>query len=132
MNKQEANERLNLLEQEVKKLKEIINSPDQIPKEERFWQLILETNSIKRDKKIYPDSTFGFKDKDFLWEFDSKKGYLWLSHKLIWSVLEKEYLLKYDDIQSFIKIEMEQQFNCKEIIPTFGHTRFYHRDGTTI
>lgn len=108
-------------------MREIIETPEKKSKEERFWELILQTNSIKIDKEKYPTSTFGFMGEKFLWEYDSKNGYLWLSWKLIWSVFETEYGLQYDDIQSFIKKEVEDHFKCKGVTPFSLSERLYNR-----
>ena len=116
MNKDKALEGLSALENEAKELRKVIESP-QKSKEERFWELILKTDSIKINKQKYPDSTFGFVGDKFLWQYDSKNQYLWLSYPLLWSVFKKEYNLKYEDIQSFIKFEVEEHFKCKGVTP---------------
>lgn len=43
MNKQEALDRLSALEAEAKKLRKIIEAPEKKSKEDRFWELILQT-----------------------------------------------------------------------------------------
>ena len=114
-------ERLNTLEAENLKFKELINSlnskTSKLSKEERFWEIMLKTNSIKIDKDKYPNSTFGFVDDKFYWEFDSKISNLMLSHTNVWSIFERDFALKYIDIQSFIKNEVEEHFKCKGITP---------------
>jgi hypothetical protein len=92
------------------------SEPEKKSKEERFWGLMLETDSLKIDK-AHPNSTFGFKGDKFLWEYDSQNGFLYLSYPIIWSVIEEEYDLGYSEIQAFIKIEVEQHFKCKGVTP---------------
>lgn len=89
----------------------------QVSKEERFWQLMLQTNSIKIDKEKYPNSTFGFVDDKCLWEYDSKNRYLWIDYYRVWSILRTEYQLNDNDIQRLIKTLVEEYFNCKGVTP---------------
>ena len=91
-------------------------TPPKPSKEERFWGLINET-VLKIDKVKYPNSIFGFKGEEWWWEYDSKSGYLWLRWYFIWSIFESEYSLDYNDIQSFIKEQVETHFNCKCVTP---------------
>lgn len=84
---------------------------------QRFQELMIEGVSIKIDDKKYPNSTFGFKNDIFLWEYNSKKGYLWISYTQIWSKLEGEFSLNYQELKELIKITVEEHFNCKGIIP---------------
>ena len=117
INKQEALERLTALEAEAKKLRTVIGSEPKKSKEERFWELILRTDSVKMCKETYPNSIFGFRGEDFLWEYDSENRHLWLSYRLIWSVLEDEYSLQHHDIQAYIKTEVEQRFKTQAVTP---------------
>lgn len=116
MNKQDAIKQLAALEVEVKKLKDIINRPEKT-KEERFWELILQTSAIKIDKEAYPDSTFGFVNNTFLWEYNSKCKVLYLSYSSICSILEKEFDLNYNEIQQLIKEQVEEHFKVKGVTP---------------
>src|SRR6185312_5103719 len=54
----------------------------------------------------------------YLWEYNSKSGCLWLSYNNIWSVFEREYHMKYNEIRSFIKNEVETTFNCTDVTPS--------------
>lgn len=118
--KQELLAKISSLEAELANLKQQVVSIKPEPektKEERFWELILQTNQIKIDKGKYPDYTFGLINDQLLWEYDSKNRRLWLSTPQIWSVFESEYGMKYVEIQSFIKKQVEEYFKCKGIIP---------------
>jgi hypothetical protein len=89
----------------------------QVSKEERFWQLMLQTNSIKIDKEKYPNSTFGFVDDECLWEYNSESACLWVRYDCVWSVLEEEFQLTYSDTKALIKNQVEEHFNCKGVTP---------------
>lgn len=126
MDKQQAIERLDALEAEAKKLREIINTPGITP-EQRFWELILQTDSIKIDKEKYPDSTFGFIGEKFLWEYDSKSRILWLSYNMVWGVLEAEFELGYNEVQALVKKGVEEHFKCKGVTPQPAYAPFKPR-----
>jgi hypothetical protein len=117
MNKLEANERLSALEAEAKKLRALINNGPEKSKEEVFWELMMRTTSIKIDQEKYPNQTFGFVNDKLLWQYDAENGFLWLSDKDIWSVFEKQYSLKYTDIQLFIKNLVEEHFKFRGVTP---------------
>ena len=46
---------------------------------------------------------YWYKDGKHLFTQDFKNGYLWVSYKYIWSVLEEEFGLNYNEIQELIK-----------------------------
>ena len=75
MNKEQAKQQLEILQEsfnkEVTKLKLIIEQPNKISAEERFWQLT-EGLMLKTDWKNYPDSIFFFKEKDWWFEYELK------------------------------------------------------------
>ena len=115
MNKQEAKQKIEVLEKELADLKKIVNSPEE-SFSEMFWALILQTDSIRLDKEKYPNSTFGFHGDKLLWEYNSKNAYLLLSYARIWSFLERNY----NDVKSLIKSEVEEHFKCKGVTPCRG------------
>ena len=116
MNKQSALDRLTAIENELPELRKIINAPEKPTPEERFWQLC-EGLTLKIDKEKYPDSTFLFKEDVFMFEYYSKNKYLWCSNPHVWSVFVKEYNMRYDDIQFFIKSQVQEHFKCNGITP---------------
>lgn len=83
--------------------------------EQRFIELMLQTNSLKIDKKKYPHSLFGFKDSMLLWEYQAKNKVLLLSYSLIWQILETEYSLHYSQTQLLVKSVVEQHFKSKDL-----------------
>jgi len=100
-------EQLKHIDAEVKKM----NEPKKPTPEERFWQLC-EGLTIKNDRGKYPDVVFFFKDDEATFEYDAKNRYLWCRHSTVWSVFEKEYGMKYNDIQYLIKNQVEEHFKC--------------------
>lgn len=97
---------------------------EQVSKEERFWQLMLQTNSIKIDREKYPNSTFGFVDDKCLWEYNSQSAGLWVHYDCVWSVLEEEFQLTYSDTKALIKSQVEKHFNCEGVTPFYATPSF--------
>lgn len=105
-------EQLKHIDAEVKKMKE----PKKLTPAERFWKLC-EGLTIKIDKKKYPDYVLFYKEGRRQFDYNTKNGYLLCRYSSIWSVFEKEYYMKYDDIQSLIKNLVEEHFKCKGVTP---------------
>lgn len=99
-------------------LNEAITEQTKPTKEERFWQIFTSINRIEVDKEKYPHYTFGFKDKEILFEYNSKNKQLWLSYNLIWQVFIFEYSMSDEQIEVFIKGMVEEHFNCVGIKPS--------------
>ena len=55
---------------------------------------------------------------------DSKRGYLWISDMYIWSIFEKIYGLKYNEIQLIIKGLMLDNKEWGGLIPSKNRTYF--------
>jgi len=72
---------------------------------------------LKIDPIKYPGLVFLFDGDKSQVEYSIKSGNLWLRHSSIWSVFEQEYSFNYSEIQSFIKILVEDYFKCKGITP---------------
>ena len=111
MTPQEKQERIAALEAEIAELKK----PDKTAAQ-RFWELVSGTK-LKFDFEKYPNTIFGFRDGKYVWEYDFKNNHLWLRYTTAWSVLQKEFGLNYNDIQSLIKSEVEKHFKCKGVTP---------------
>lgn len=105
-------EQLLKIDAEVKKM----NVPKKPTKEERLIELLTGL-TLKIDHVKYPNCIFLFKDDECWVEYESKSRTLWLRWKNIWSVFENEYNLGYSEIQSFIKVQVEEHFKCKGITP---------------
>src|SRR5258706_5085543 len=72
-----------------------------------FFDEILLNLQVKVDNEKYPDSIFLFNDDICYVELSTKNYNLYCSYKYIWSIFEREFLMEYKDIQSFINGKME-------------------------
>jgi len=59
-----------------------------------------------------------------LFQQNSKNESLYISHKYVWSVLEKFYGLNYDEIQSLIKNLLVGDTNWMGLTPTFSDLQY--------
>jgi hypothetical protein len=114
MTPEEKQKRIAALEAEIAELKKPEKTAGQ-----RFWELVSGTE-VKFDFDKYPNTLFGFRDGEYVWEFDFKNNYLLLRYSTVWSVLENEYGLNYDDVQSLVKNEVEEHFKCRGVAPEEG------------
>ena len=78
---------------------------------------IFEGLHIKLDLKRYPNKVFFFKGDKYWMEYDWKSKDLWCRYEEFWEVLEEENRWGRNEIQAFIKEQVEQHFNLKEITP---------------
>jgi hypothetical protein len=72
---------------------------------------------LEADRVKYPDYIFFFKGNNSWFEYNTKNKYLYCSYEFVWSVFEKEFGLKYDEIQLLIKTLVEEYFECTDITP---------------
>jgi hypothetical protein len=108
MTPEERQERIKALEAELEELKKAGSSA------RRFWELMSGTE-VKADFDKYPRTLFGFRDSECVWKFDFKDNCLWLRYSTVWSVLETEYNLDYNDVQALVRSEVEKHFNCRRV-----------------
>src|SRR5690606_6103493 len=118
MTPQEKQERIAALEAEIAELKKPEKTVGQ-----RFWELVSGTE-LKVDFETYPNRIFGFRGDEYVWEYDFENSYLWLRYSTVWSVLETEYSLDYNDVQVLVRSEVEEHFKCRGVTPL-------HRRATT-
>src|SRR5690606_14997394 len=111
MTQEEKQKRIAALEAEIAELKKPEKTAAQ-----RFWELVSGTE-IKFDFDKYPNTIFGFRGDNCVWELDFKNNYLWLSYSSVWSVLEREYSLTYYEIKSLVKNVVEDHFKCRGVTP---------------
>lgn len=111
MTPEEKQKRIAALEAEIAELKKPEKTAGQ-----RFWELVSGTE-VKFDFKKYPRTLFGFRDGEYLWEFDFRSKYLWLRYSTVWFVLETEYSLDYNDVQALVRSEVEKHFKCRGVAP---------------
>lgn len=84
--------------------------------EERFKKLT-EGLTRKVDFDRWPDDIFFFRGKKCLFEYDFISGHLWCDREKVWKVLECEGCYSYEDIQAFIKKQVETHFKLMEVTP---------------
>ena len=81
---------------------------------------IFEGTHIKLDLKRYPNQVFFFKEDVFWMEYNWKNGYFGCRYEDFWEVLEREYHWGYDEVERFIKNQVEQHFKLKGVTPAKG------------
>ena len=119
MNKEQALIELKKAEENILELRKIISAPDKPTPAERFWQLC-EGLAIKIDREKFPHAIFFFKNDELQFEYNTKNGHLWCRYSSIWSVFEEEDGMKYNEIQSLIKTQVEEYFKCKGVTPSLA------------
>ena len=82
-----------------------------------FFLNYIQDLEIKIDKKRYIDYVFYFKNGCILFEYNGKNGYFHCQYDGFWSVFEREYHMKYQQIQAFIKNGVEEHFKFKVTTP---------------
>jgi len=81
---------------------------------EQFFIDKFKNCKIKTDHKIYPNEIFFFDQKDnYLASYDSKNEEFWISLQNIWSFLESNYDLNYDQVKELTKAWIEQHFKLR-------------------
>ncbi len=93
-----------------------------ITKEERFKELISDLYTGDYSVDIIVDGSLKniewFNSKgEWLIHYDEEGGYTDIRYHRIWSVFQKEYDMKYDDIQQFMKDMLFTHLKIKETTP---------------
>lgn len=116
MNKNAALARLTSLENEAKELRKVIEAPDAPPKQTaEEWLLdFLSQPFIVKFTKDYITYYLG---DQWIFQQDLKNDRLWCYYYKVWQVFEKEYSLKYEQIQALHKEEVGTALNCKGLTP---------------
>ena len=115
MTKQQAIQRKSEIEKELPELDKIINAPDITP-EERFWQIM--NGCVIYEEKENTNSVFYMKEGKVFFELEC--SILWCRYDSVWSVFESEYSMSYNNIQSFIKNQVENRFKMQGVTPAMG------------
>ena len=72
-------------------------------------------------KPEFPNSVFYKKNNEIIFELEKSKNenktYFWVNYHKIWKIFENKFGLNYDDIQSFIKNEVEDTLKCGTVTP---------------
>ena len=73
----------------------------------------------------YPDSVFYKKENEILFELCKSKNddkiYFFVNYEKVWSVFYAKYKMKYDDIQLFIKEQVEKHLKLEGVTPLVFH-----------
>jgi len=86
---------------------------------EEFFLYIIDGIKIKEQTE-YPNSILWEKNDEIIFDQNLKFKYLFVNSKLIWSVFRNVFGLNYDEIQSFIKNQVEEHLNWKGFTPHSG------------
>ena len=76
---------------------------------------IFEGLRIKLDLKHYPGSVFFFKEDRCWMEYDWKNGYFGCRYEDFWEVLERENNWNYEEVQAFIRSQVEEHLKMKDV-----------------
>ena len=128
MNKQQAQQALNALNQRKSELEAIINAPEITP-EQRLLQLF-EGCVIHFDEQ-YPESVFFMKDGEIYFELDAKNNYIWCRYNYVWQLFETEFDLNSNQIRDLIKGQVEQRFKMRGVTPFWQLHSLDGEGGTT-
>lgn len=73
----------------------------------------------------YPDTLFFKQNNEILFEFDynSENKYFWVDYSKIWVVFETKFGLNYNEIQAFIKYQVEKGIKIGDITPRTNKLR---------
>jgi hypothetical protein len=77
---------------------------------------------IRYETDRWEDLIFYMKDDKFIFEYNKKNGYTFISYGIIWSFLETYFGLEYKEIQDITKEWVEEQF--KSEVTTTYNTKF--------
>jgi len=68
---------------------------------------------IRYETDRWEDLIFYMKDGKFIFEYNKKNGYVFISYGIIWSFLETYFGLEYEEIQDITKEWVEEQFKSE-------------------
>ncbi len=103
-------EQLAQIDAELKKRNNIISA------EQRFlemWNGCIQNFDFEKN----PNRIFLLKNNGIWFQQDLKNDILWCDYNKVCSVFEKEYGMKYNEIQSFIKDILERRFKLGYLTP---------------
>ncbi len=116
MNKEQALERLILLENEAKELRNIIEQPEVKKPTAEEWLL----NFIRSNRfttEFGKDSITHYLDGQWIFTLDLKNKYLWCYYYKVWDVFYKEYSMDYKAVKDLYKNLVGDPLNCKGFTP---------------
>jgi hypothetical protein len=78
---------------------------------------------IRYETDRWEDLIFYMKDDKFIFEYNKKNGYVFISYGFIWSFLESYFGLEYKEIQDITKKWVEEQFKSEVTTTYFDKTK---------
>lgn len=115
MNKEEAIKEVNTIKERLTVLEGIINTPE-VPKQTaKEWLL----NFLSQDftVKLTQGYITYYLGEQWIFQQDFKNGYLWCYYYKVWEVFEKEFGIKYEQIQALQKEVVGKALNCEAFTP---------------
>ena len=98
---------------------------------EDMFLFLTEDLKYKVDSEKYPNAIFLFKNEELWFEIykkqDEKNGYFYCSYRHYWSVFEREFGLKYAEIQELTKNMVETHFKLSRLTPKHFNNRSMDR-----
>jgi hypothetical protein len=73
-------------------------------------------NLTPKTTEKYPNSVFYVKsDNEIMMEYVQENGYVYIHYDNIWSTIELLFHLNYDDIQSIMKVWLEETYKLEGV-----------------
>ena len=66
-------------------------------------------------------------NNEILMEYNKENKYIFIHHKYIWSYLGSLFHLKYDEIQSIIKVWLKETYKLRKLEPAGAGNSITHR-----
>lgn len=116
MNKTDALARLSAIENEAARLREIITAPEKKSAEQWITDFLNENAKKWRVEMGEGRQVWYIGDQ---WIFDLNRGnkYFWCYYYEFWEIFEKQYGMKYNEIQNLIKNQVLKHFFCDGFTP---------------
>jgi hypothetical protein len=81
---------------------------------------------IRYETDRWEDLIFYMKDDKFIFEYNKKNGYAFISYGIIWSFLETYFGLEYEEIQDITKEWVEEQFKSEVTTTGYASLSYNH------
>jgi len=77
-------------------------------------------NLTPKTSSKYPNLVFYVNsDNEIMMEYEEKKDYVWIHYNQIWSKIESIFHLNDDDIQSIMKVWLDETYKLERVTPLF-------------
>ena len=83
-------------------------------------------NLTPKKHKDHPNSVFYVNsDNEVMMEYDKEKEYVFIHYENIWSKIKSLFHLNYNDIQSIMKVWVEEDYKLGGVTPELYHFSEY-------